>query len=694
MSVAEARNGAHTEGDAPSIGPEGVALEGSLRAVVEGRGAGLSLSLTSVDELPEATWESGASIRLYCGIDEVQDFAVFGDTRAAGSLVRWLFDYGDDELVTGARLEDGLGETLNQVVGRIKNELEPVEGFAPKLDTPEILARTASEMYGRVHSDATLFVATSEAWSGQVVFQCSPRRQQAIAALQEATSLLMRFGLDRDAMVRSCRLLEEVRAPVLALAELPAMGITLSWCTENLAVLVNGLSGYREKALFHRVVSELDSLRTALVRLTSPKETTAYLVPTEDDLRALLTDFCGEARRSIKEATEALSSKADDLAHRLFRTMHTIRGNAAFFGLDQVQRVAHGTQNLLGSVRDSGARLSEQQVDAVRHSTYLLEDWVDALEAALRGDGVVQWSPDMEAHCRMLEHFLECGGRLAVPRPGRSDGGPGGDLSAMLRLDESQLCRLEAIRTEVKRWADVAAKEGQERTLAEQVEFLERAHSQLAAICQSVRRVELSGLLGNLARHCREASQRHGKLVRVDVSGDGLSAPEHLVAAMSGPLVHLVNNAIEHGIEDASDRQAAGKKVLALVELRAAQVDGNLVLEVSDDGRGLPQAAIVERARAMGISEDSSAIDLAFLPGLSTTDGEVDPSDRGVGLDVVKREVARSEGTVELTSSPGQGTRIRITVPELREMMDELISAPEEEAVVEPLDADGELNFL
>lgn len=672
-------------------------LQESLRATVESRGASIAFEPVSLDDVPGDTWDNGVSIRLYSGLDEVQDFAVFGCAKGASGMVRWLFGYGADELISGARLKDGLGETLNQVVGRIKNGLHASGGFVPRLDTPEILERTASEMYGRVHAEFAAFAVTSDAWSGRVIFMSSPRRQHAIAALEQATSLLLRFGVDRDAMARACRLLEEVRAPMLALAELPAMGITLSWCIEHLAVLVNGVEGYREKALFHRVVRELDSLQTALARLTAPAEATAFKIPVEADLRVLLGDFCDEVGRSIEDAEEALSANGDDLAHRLFRTMHAVRGNAAFFGLEQVQRVARGTQNLLGSVRDSGGRLSDQQLEAVRHSLYLIEDWVDSLAEALDGGDSVDWSVDLEAHGRMLEHFLECGGRIAIPRPGGSAAGVNGDLSEHLRLDEAQVRRLEAIRADVKRWVDLAVNDGDGSNLEEQREFLQRTHSQLSVICQSVRRVPLSNLLGNLARHAREGAQRHGKLVRVDVSGDNLAAPEHLVAALSGPLVHLVNNAIEHGVEGSVQRQAAGKKVLASLEIRAAHGEGVFTFEVVDDGGGIPRREVLDAAREAGLVEGdgstADALDLVFHPRVSTW-GDEPVLDKGMGLDVVKREVDALNGQVEVTSTPGAGTRVRLTLPECAEVLEDDVEAVEEEAPIEELESDGELNFL
>ncbi len=605
-------------------------------------------------------------------------------------MVRWLFNYGENELATGEQIKDGLAEALNHVVGRVKTFETSEDGLAPKLDTPELLKRADCEMYVHVHPAAAVYRVTSDGWAGEIVFMASPRRQRAIAALEQATALLIRCGPDPGATVRACRLLEVVRTPVLALVELPSMGITLSWCVENLAGLVNGASGYGEKVMFYRILRELEGLQTALVRLTALPETTAFVIPSGEDPQSLLRDFCSETLHGVERARHVLSTSPADSTETLFGSMHTLQVTSGFFSLDQLQRLARSTERLIGSVRECGANMTEQQLDGVRHSVHLVEVWVVALVEGLDGDGTVASSPELEAHIRMLEHVLECGGDIVV-YSGETVvpvGSP--EVGPSLCLDEAQLARLESLRAEVREWAELARSEGPDRSLAEPGEFFERAHQELVSICQSVRRVPLAPVLASLARHCREASARFGKLVRVDIEGDTLDAQEHLMASMAPPLVHLVNNAVEHGIEDSAERARLGKPILALVQVRAERTHNSLVLEVTDDGRGVPPE-IVGRADREGVEADRLEGSLGEVHRLhrSNDSGAAHEAQGCSGMDVVVREVEAAGGIVELEWAQGEGTRIRIVLPEPDEAAEEV-----DEDEFADLAAEGELTFL
>lgn len=664
-------------------------LVNAVAAVFGMRGPPVSCRLVRLDALPGRTWENGASLRLFCGVDDVQDFAIFARTQDAKAMVRWLFGGGAPDPVTSAWVWDGLAETLNHVVGRIKTVETTAQEIEPTLDTPEFLDATDAESYAHVHPTASVYRVTSHAWEGEVVFMASPKRQRAIAALEQATALLIRSGLEPGATVRACRLLEVVRTPVLALSELPSMGITLSWCVENLAALVNGDGGYGERAVFHRVLGELEGLHGALVRLTAAPETTAFVIPPEEDMRVLLHDFCWETLRGIERVSDLSCPCPNDAPQSPFGLMHTVQVTSGFFHLTQLECLARGTGRLIGSVRECGAKMTAEQVEAVRHSVALIEDWVGDLLAGLDVSGTVAWSPEIEAHTRMLDHVVECGGHIVIHSQGTVTSGESGSVGQGLRLEQPQLRRLEALQAEVREWAELARSQGRVKPLAVPGEFLDRADHELVSICRSVRRVPMGPILARLVRHCREASARHRKLVRVEMSGDSLHAPEHLMAGIAGVLVHLVNNAIEHGIEDGPERGRQGKKVLALVEVRAQRIDGALVFEVADDGRGMPRAVLrahAERSTSTVGWSDGGSGDVYRLRSRSEAALTEQASGRS-GMDAVVREVEAVGGVVEVASTPGKGTRVRIVVSESEgnESDDDDFSGLHEE---------GELTFL
>ncbi|MBV1862064.1 MAG: hypothetical protein KUG77_26825, partial [Nannocystaceae bacterium] len=605
-----------------------------------------------VDALPEGTWENGASIQLSCGVDDVRDFAVFGSGPGATAMVRWLFGDFAELPVTGGPLCDGLAETLNRVVGRIKRLGATERCSEPVIDTPERLEGADARAYADVHPAATVYRVISDAWVGEVVFMASPKRQRAVAALEQATALLSRSGLEPGTIIRACRLLEVVRGPLLALSELPSISITLCWCVETLAELVNGCGGPRDRTILCRVLGELDDLQGAMVRLTAPPETTAFVIPLEEERRALLQDFCCETIRGIERTADIWFSGIDDTPASPLGLMHRVQVTADFFDLQQLQHLSRSTGRLIGSVRQRGAQLTDQQVKAVRHSVLLIETWVEALLAGLAGDGTVAWSPELEAHTRMLDHVLECGGDIVIHVPEVVVPAADATVGGARQLDEGRLSRLEVLRTELREWAELARLEGGSRSLAEPRDFFDRAHQELASICQSVRRASMGPVLARLAGHCREASARHGKLVRVDTTGASLDVPEHLMTAMVVPLAHLIENSIEHGVECRAERRRRGKTVLALVQLRAERIEGSLVLEVADDGRGIATEAL----RRHGDSSHPGVYRLHARPQALIPKGA-----RGwPGTDVVVREVEAAGGVVEVESVQGEGTRVRI----------------------------------
>jgi two-component system chemotaxis sensor kinase CheA len=184
----------------------------------------------------------------------------------------------------------------------------------------------------------------------------------------------------------------------------------------------------------------------------------------------------------------------------------------------------------------------------------------------------------------------------------------------------------------------------------------------------AIRMLPISNVFQRFPRVVHELSARLGKKVELKMFGEGTELDRGLIEKISDPLMHLVRNAIDHGLEPADVRLAAGKPAVGTVMLRASQRGGNIVIEVSDDGRGLDRARILQRAaeRGMAISPDapdSEVFALVFEAGFSTAEKVTDVSGRGVGMDVVKRNIQALSGAVELTSVAGQGTRVTVSVP-------------------------------
>jgi len=206
----------------------------------------------------------------------------------------------------------------------------------------------------------------------------------------------------------------------------------------------------------------------------------------------------------------------------------------------------------------------------------------------------------------------------------------------------------------------------------------------------AIRMLPISNVFQRFPRVVHELSARLGKKVELKMVGEGTELDRGLIEKISDPLTHLVRNAIDHGLEKPDVRIAAGKPATGTVTLRASQRGGNIVIEVMDDGRGLDRQRILQRARERGMAISSDAPDaevwqLIFEAGFSTAEQVTDVSGRGVGMDVVKRNIQALSGTVDLSSVPGQGTRVTVSVPLTLAIMEAMTIAIGGETYVLPL---------
>ena len=201
-----------------------------------------------------------------------------------------------------------------------------------------------------------------------------------------------------------------------------------------------------------------------------------------------------------------------------------------------------------------------------------------------------------------------------------------------------------------------------------QLPDLARHTRNLQEAVMSVRMVPISAVFSRFPRLVRELAQRLGKEVEIKTVGEGTELDRGMIEKITDPLTHLVRNAVDHGMEAADARVAAGKPRSGTVTLSASQKGSSIVIEVKDDGRGLDRARILARAAERGIKISPDASDrevwqLVFEAGFSTAETVTEVSGRGVGMDVVRRNIQSLGGTVELASSPGAGTTVTVSVP-------------------------------
>jgi two-component system chemotaxis sensor kinase CheA len=206
----------------------------------------------------------------------------------------------------------------------------------------------------------------------------------------------------------------------------------------------------------------------------------------------------------------------------------------------------------------------------------------------------------------------------------------------------------------------------------------------------AIRMLPISNAFARFPRLVHELSTRLGKRVELEFEGETTEVDRGLIEKISDPLTHLVRNAIDHGLETPQVREAAGKPPVGTLRLQARQRGGNIVIEVSDDGRGLDRERILSQAARCGIAiapdaPDAQVWELVFEPGLTTAEEVTDLSGRGVGMDVVRRNIKALGGTVEVSSEAGWGTAVTVRVPLTLAIIDAMIVAVGDATYVLPL---------
>ncbi len=212
-----------------------------------------------------------------------------------------------------------------------------------------------------------------------------------------------------------------------------------------------------------------------------------------------------------------------------------------------------------------------------------------------------------------------------------------------------------------------------------------RTMNQLTQVTREVQRVSLGmrmvgigQLFRRTARIIRDLSRKFGKQVEVELIGEETELDKSIAEELADPLMHMVRNSVDHGIESREARIASGKNPVATVRLHAYHLGSQVVIKVSDDGRGLDRDKILAKARSNGLVgdeqlEDAQIVDLIFTPGFSTADQITTVSGRGVGMDVVRQHVERLRGRIEVETKPGEGTQFTIKLPLTRAIIDGLV---------------------
>ena len=407
----------------------------------------------------------------------------------------------------------------------------------------------------------------------------------------------------------------------------------------------------------------------------------------------LIEIFVAEGRELIDQAATAIATLrrgGEDAAalDELFRAFHTLKGSAGLMGFGPMSEVFHAGEDRLAAARAGGGRLDGALADALLAVLDQTEAWLDAaaladaipaggedaaaeLIEALRSEtdaAAAPASPQAPASGRAEPATPEASPDAALaPRTLRVEAARIDDLAAA--ADELAVLknRVGRLTSEAVRTVDPELGRALGRAQAE----LDRQVMRLHGAVTRLRVTPLNPVFRRFPRLVREIAAGLGKQVELTIAGGDVEVDKTIVDGVFEPLLHLVRNALDHGVEPPDARRAAGKPATARLSLSAHTFGEQAIIEVADDGRGVDPAAVRQAALARGVADaetiaamdDDAAAKLIFAPGFSTASQVGELSGRGVGLDAVRAAVTALGGRVSMTTALGEGARFSIALP-------------------------------
>jgi two-component system chemotaxis sensor kinase CheA len=452
-------------------------------------------------------------------------------------------------------------------------------------------------------------------------------------------------------------------------------------------------------------------------------------------------EYIGEIEVNILNLENEPENK--DYINAIFRPFHSIKGVASFLNLEKIRALAHNLESLLDKARNGEIAVTPALIDVVLDGADALKALIGQLRDVLEGKNIEAADldiPSLESRIHKIEQGFdtELGakkiGQILVDDGFISEGrleqtlkhtesSPDKKLgqslieegivkpkqiAQALRKQVDQVTDLTTVRVDTTKLDDLIDMVGElvitqtmiQRDLNNQVnadkgltrniaQFF-RITSSLQRVSTSMRMVPIKQTFQRMSRLVRDLAKNAGKNISVELVGEDTEIDRNMVDEIYNPLVHMVRNSVDHGLETPEERVKLSKPEKGLITLKAYHRGGNIVIEIADDGRGLDKEKILKKAIKAGTVQnsetltDSDIYKLIFLPGLSTAEKVTDVSGRGVGMDVVKRAVEKLRGKIEIESNLGLGTSIITRFPLTLAIIDGMIVKVGRESYILP----------
>jgi two-component system, chemotaxis family, sensor kinase CheA len=435
-----------------------------------------------------------------------------------------------------------------------------------------------------------------------------------------------------------------------------------------------------------------------------------------DDLDEIIAEFLTEAEESLDKIDplfveiEKRGNDAD-LLNEVFRVMHTLKGAAGFLGFQQIVDVAHSAENILKKLREGEISLTKDLTDVILKSGDMLRLLIEHIK---NKDGEDEdTGPILAELDSILKRTVSCSDSAQeMPIPAAE---PVSDQVEQEEPDEQGVqAEKECVLQEEKEKTHHDKKEHQQtlrvdigkldkvmdltgevvlvrnrllnivnyletkysddpfvQNLFETVSFLDLVTSDMQVAVMKMRMQPIKKVFGKFPRMVRDMAGSLGKDVNLKIFGEDTEVDKSVIEHIGDPLVHIIRNSLDHGMEQPEERKLKGKDEKGTIEIHAYQKGNQIVIEVSDDGKGIDIDRVRRKALSNGlITEEEAArmtepeaINLIFLPGFSTVDVATELSGRGVGMDVVKTNISKLNGYVEVVTKKDAGTTFKISIP-------------------------------
>lgn len=478
---------------------------------------------------------------------------------------------------------------------------------------------------------------------------------------------------------------------------------------------------------------EIDDLKGESHRTEKEKRTPGIIIDDEE----IITDFVMESLENLGTIEVKLMDLEQDPSdleaiNTIFRSFHTIKGVSGFLNFSKISKFAHIVENLLDKARSGDLRIDGEIIDLILDSADILKRIIENIQASLSTGPPTEGSTDIEEIIAEVEHLIAKAegegkrplGEILVAKGAVSKADVEGALltkeerhdkkigeilveqkkvetreavsalreqkrfgqpaALQLKVDTDKLDKLVdmvgelAITQSVLRQNEVI-RTSNDRKLSHIINQLSQITSGIQRTAMSLRMVPAKNTFQKMLRVVRDLAKKAGKEVQLVMSGENTEVDRNMIEEIYEPMVHMIRNSIDHGLEPPEEREAANKPREGTICLRAYHKRGDIVIEIEDDGRGLDKEKILKKARSQGLIGEGEKLtdveinNLIFSPGLSTADTIDDISGRGMGMDVVNSKLEKLRGRIRVQSVAGKGTTFSIRLPLTLAMIDGMI---------------------